>query len=143
MEINQGNFLYALNKIRQRLFAFLEAELAKKNVHDIPPSYGDVLFVLERKGALTVQEIARYAVKDKSTVSSVVKRLEESGYVIKEKGGDDGRFVRIKPTGKAKRLRPVFRVISGDMNARLFKGLSAGEKITLFRLMEKVYKNIY
>ena len=141
MKIHQGNFLYAVNKIRQRLFAFLEAELAGRNIRDISPSYGDVLLVLERKGPLTIQEIARHAVKDKSTVSSVVRRLEESGYVVREKVDEDGRSVRIKPTAKARKLRSVLWEISGDMNARLFNGLSDEEKSTLFMLMEKVYNN--
>lgn len=141
MDINQNNFLYILSKIRQRLFAFLEAELANNNINDISPSYGDVLFVLDRNGPLTIQEVARYAIKDKSTVSSVIKRLEESGYVVKEKNEDDGRFVKIRLTPKSKKIKARIWEISDRMNARLFAGLTEEEMSTLFALLGKIYRN--
>jgi MarR family transcriptional regulator, organic hydroperoxide resistance regulator len=142
MKVNQDNFLYTLTRIRQRLFAFLEAELAKNNIKDVPPSYGHILFVLDRKGPLTLLDLARYADKDKSTVSSAIKRLEESGYVIKVKGKDDGRSVKIKLTARAKKIRPLVREISGAMNEKLFTGLSVDEKDRLFELIGKVCDNV-
>ena len=69
MKIDESNFLYILTNIRQRLFKFLESELAKENIKEIAPSYGDILFVLDQKGTLTMQEVARHTIKDKSTVS--------------------------------------------------------------------------
>ncbi len=142
MEVNQDNFLYTLTKIRQRLFAFLEAELAKNNIKDISPSYGHILFVLDRKGPLTLLDLARYADKDKSTVSSVIKRLEGTGYVLKMKGKDDGRSVKIKLTARAKKIKPLVWEISGAMNEKLFNGLSAEEKNRLFDLIGKVCDNV-
>jgi MarR family transcriptional regulator, organic hydroperoxide resistance regulator len=134
--------LFSLTRIRQRLFAFLEAELAKNNIKDVPPSYGHILFVLDQKGPLTLLELARYAEKDKSTVSSVIKRLEESGYVIKVKGKDDGRSVKIKLTARAKKIKPLVWEISGAMNEKLFSGLSREEKKMLFELIGKVCNNV-
>lgn len=142
MDINQNNFLYALTKIRQGLFAFLESELLKNNIQDIAPSYGDILYIIDSHGPLTLQELARLALKDKSTVSSVVKKLEENGYVTKVKGGDDGRFVKIKLTPKAKKIKTVLWKISNDMNKRLFEGLSEEEKKSLFSILGKINNNI-
>jgi DNA-binding MarR family transcriptional regulator len=142
MEVNQKNFLYTLTKIRQRLFAFLEEEMAAKNIDDIPPSYGHILFILDAKGPLSLLELARLAEKDKSTVSSAITRLEEKGYVVKVKGAGDGRFVKIRLTARAKKIRPVVWGISTAMNERLFRGLSQGEKSKLFELVGKVLKNL-
>jgi DNA-binding MarR family transcriptional regulator len=142
MKIHEGNFLYALTAIRQRLFAFLEDEMAKGGIADIPPSFGDVLFVLDRRGPQMLQEIARHTMKDKSTVSSVVKRLEAAGYVTKEKVEGDARCVTIALTAKAKRVKASMRGISKKMNSRLFRGLSGGERNELFRLLERVSGNL-
>ena len=141
MDVNRDNFLYTLTKIRQRLFAFLEAGLAGNNIRDVPPSWGHILFVLDRKGPLTLQELADGAEKDKSTVSSVIKRLEEGGYVVKEKGKGDGRFVRIRLTARAKRIKPLIWKISDAMNEQLFSGLNAAEKNRLFELLGRVCDN--
>lgn len=142
MIVNQGNFLFVISKIRQRLFSFLETEMAADNITDISPSYGDILFVLDQKGSLTVQEIANYTLKDKSTVSSVITRLEERGYVSKVKVSGDGRYTRIRLTPRAKKLKKHLWKISSEMNARLFEGLNEEEKKQLFELISKIYRNI-
>lgn len=142
MEINQGNFLYALSKIRQNLFSFLEREMAAVNIRGISPSDGDILFLLDRRGELTIQEIAAFTVKDKSTVSSVIKRLEGRGYVTKKRGDGDGRTVRIALTQKAKKTGPLLWKISASMNEKMFSRLSEDEKNKLFELMGKIYRNI-
>lgn len=142
MEVNQSNFLFVLSKIRQKQFTWLEAEMSRSGISDISPSYGDVLFVLDVKGPLTLLEIAEGTKKDKSTVSSVVKRLEEAGYVTKEKGEGDGRFVKIKLTPKAKKVRAKLMNISQAMNEKLFDGFTEKEKKTLYSLMDKLYGNV-
>ncbi|HNW26937.1 MAG TPA: MarR family transcriptional regulator [Spirochaetota bacterium] len=141
MKVSQNNFLYTLTRIRMRLFAYLEAELAEHGITDISPSCGHIMFVLDQKGPLTLQELARHAEKDKSTVSSVIKRLEAGGYVAKVRGKDDGRFVRIKLTARAKKIKPAIWEISNTMNDRLFSGLSREEKNSLFELIGRVCDN--
>ncbi|MGD0211351.1 MAG: MarR family winged helix-turn-helix transcriptional regulator [Desulfomonilia bacterium] len=142
MEISDTNFLYIITNIRQRLFRFLGKELSKKNIDGIAPSYGDILFVLDRKGTVTLQEVAKHTIKDKSTISSVINKLESGGYIMKEKDVSDGRYTYLTLTAKAKKLRPVLFAISKKMNTKLFEGFSGEEKETLFRLMEKVCKNL-
>lgn len=142
MKINESNFLYALTSIRQRLFKFLERELSSRNIDGIAPSYGDVIFALDQKDTRTVLDVARYTNKDKSTISSVINRLEANGYVIKEKDPSDARFTNLKLTAKAKKFKPAMLEISESMNDKIFKGLSDDEKETLFRLMERISANI-
>ena len=142
MQISEANFLYTLTSIRQRLFAFLRRELSKKAIDGLAPSHGDILFVLDRKGPITMQDLARRPLKDKSTVSTVSNRLEALGYIVKEKDAADGRYANLTLTPKADRLRPVLYGISKKMNAKLFEGFTEDEKQTLFRLMEKMYRNL-
>lgn len=142
MEVKETNFLYVMSSIRQRLFKFLENELAKENIKGIAPSYGDILFVLDQKGTITLKEVAKHTIKDKSTISSVINRLEADGYVTKERDTGDARCTNLTLTPKAKKVRPVFFEISRRMNARLFEGLSEEEKTMLFKLMGKLYKNL-
>lgn len=142
MDINQKNFLYTITKIRQKLFAFLEGELLKNKIQDLAPSYGDILYIIDNHGPLTLQEIALHVSKDKSTVSSVIRKLEENGYVTKTKVKDDARFVKIALTAKAKRSKNVLLKISGNMNERIFKGLSDDEVNNLFSILNKIYNNL-
>jgi len=142
MELSDTTFLYVITNIRQRLFRFLSKELAKANIRDVAPSYGDILYVLDQKGTVTMQEVARHTIKDKSTISSVINRLEKGGYLVKEKDARDSRYTNLTLTAKARELRPVLFGISRKMNAKLFEGFSAEEKQALFRLLEKVCRNL-
>jgi DNA-binding MarR family transcriptional regulator len=142
MDITENNFLYTITAIRQRLFRFLKRELAKTHLEDIAPSYGDILFVLERKGPITIQELAKHTLKDKSTISSVINKLEASGYIEKKKDAGDARSINLILTPKAISLRPILTDISEKMNAKAFEGLTTAEKAMLFELMQKVYRNL-
>ncbi|MFA6010166.1 MAG: MarR family transcriptional regulator [Desulfobacteraceae bacterium] len=120
----------------------MEKELADRNISGVAPSYGDVLFALDQKETQTVQEVVKYTNKDKSTISSVINRLEANGYICKEKDVSDARITNLTLTPKAKKLKPVLFEISGKMNAKIFEGLSTTEKETLFELMGKILNNL-
>ena len=142
MKITEKNFLYTMTAIRQRLFKFLKHELAKTHIEGIAPSYGDILFVLDQEGPITMQELAKHTIKDKSTISSVINKLEAGGYIVKEKDAGDARFTNLTLTPKAVALRPVLFAISEKMNAKMFEGLTDAEKGMLFELLGKVYRNL-
>jgi DNA-binding MarR family transcriptional regulator len=142
MDVNETNFLYALTKIRQKLFKFLENELAKEGISDVAPSIGDILYALDMKGKITMQELARHTMKDKSTISTVINKLEAVGYIKKEKDAGDARFTHLTLTAKARKVRPVLFGISKKMNARLFEGMSEKDKAALFMLLGKVSRNL-
>lgn len=142
MKIDETNFLYTITSIRQRLFTYLKQELKGAGIEDLAPSWGDILFILDQKGVIKQREIARHTIKDKSTISSVIAKLEAGGYLTKTRAGNDARSASLELTDKARTLRPILMRISKDMNARLFGGFSAEEKRTLFALLSKVYNNV-
>ncbi|HPA71012.1 MAG TPA: MarR family transcriptional regulator [Spirochaetota bacterium] len=143
MEVNQTNYIYIVSRIRERLIALLEGGLAEKHITDFFTSDGYVLFILDRHGPLSLKELALHAVKDKSTVSSVVKRLEKNGYVVKERAGDDARTVTIRLTAKAKKIKPLIWEISSEVNSKMFRGLGEDDRKKLFQLTGKVFGNIH
>ena len=141
IRVHRGNFLYTLNSIRQSLFAYLESELARQDIRDISPSHGDILYILDRKGSLHLHDITELSLKDKSTITAVISRLEKNGYVTRTRDATDKRLVNIRVTGKAKKIKPALAKISEKMNSQLFEGLSSEEKATLFILMARVRHN--
>jgi len=141
IRVHRGNFLYTLNSIRQNLFAYLESELARQGIHDIAPSHGDILYILDKKGSLHLHDITELSLKDKSTITAVISRLEKNGYVTRILDSADKRLVNIQVTEKAKTIKPALARISEKMNSQLFEGLSAEEKTMLFNLMARVKHN--
>ncbi len=142
IRVHRGNFLYTLNSIRQSLFNYLESELSRLGISGIAPSHGDILHILDRKGILHLRDLTELSLKDKSTITAVISRLEKNGYVTRVRDGNDKRLVNIQVTEKAAGIKPALEKISEKMNARLFEGLSAEEKNTLFKLMTRISHNV-
>lgn len=61
-----------------------------------------VYSVLTSADSLTPSELARWMSAPATTVSSVVKRLERRGHVVREPNPDDGRssLIRLTPAGR-------------------------------------------
>lgn len=142
MGIDQGNFLHGLGAVRQRMFAFLEAELARRGVEGICPAHGELLRLLDRHGPLSPQRLAALCFKDKSTVSNLVKSLEKAGYVVRAPQPGDGRGVVLALSEKALALKPLLLEVAAAMNQRLFAGLGPAEKEALCGLMDKLWQGI-
>jgi DNA-binding MarR family transcriptional regulator len=141
MPAPKTHFLFLITRIKQRSLAFLEAELARAGLEEISPAHGDILYVLHRNGPVSLKEIARHTRKDKSTVTGVVQRLEERGYLARERDPEDARVTRVKLTEKAAALAPRLFAVSNRLKARLFRGFSANERETLLRLLAKMERN--
>ncbi|MCX6007959.1 MAG: MarR family transcriptional regulator, partial [Chloroflexi bacterium] len=71
-----------------------------------------------------------------------INHLEKSGYVTKARDYKDKRLVNIEVTEKARTIKPALAKISEKMNAKMFEGLSAEEKSTLFNLMARISHNV-
>jgi len=141
IRVHRGNFLYTLNSIRQSLFAYLESELSRQGIRGIAPSHGDILHILDKKGTLHLHDLTELSLKDKSTITAVISRLEKNGYVTRVRDSKDKRLVNIQVTDKAETVKPALQKISEKMNSQLFDGLSAEERATLFNLMTRVSHN--
>lgn len=59
------------------------------------------LKTLQRRGAVTVNELAAALAVHQSSASILVNRLEQRGLIRRSRGQQDRRFVRIEPTEKA------------------------------------------
>jgi DNA-binding MarR family transcriptional regulator len=64
------------------------------------PEQWQVMVKLWRGGALCQRDIADLIVKDKHSVSRIVRRLERNGWVEKIDSLENGRYTLIQPTEK-------------------------------------------
>lgn len=142
MNINQKNFLYKLSGIRKLAFSFLEDEMCKTGIKDVPPSFGDILYIIHSLGAGYVKDIVERSYKDKSTISNIINQLVNKGYVEKVQDENDARRVKVKLSKAAKTYVEEMSKISDNLQIRLFGNMSKEEMEILFLLLNKVEKNL-
>ena len=111
--------------------------LRQRGVEGIVPSHGDIVHVLLHTESCSMSELARRIGRTKSTVTVLVRKLEQAGYVQREPDAADARGVRISLTAHGKALEPAFREISDRLEALICERLSDDEAARLEELLAK------
>ena len=87
---------------------------------------------------VTQTEIVGLTLKDKYTVSRIVKKLESKGWVEKQTSEQDGRATIVSPTEKGLALKHEIPLRLGEEFRRIYSDFSTEEKKTLLALLKKL-----
>lgn len=136
--MKQGNALSLISRIREKATKFIVRELEVQGVKGIVPSHGDILIILFSSEKFTMKELAEKIHRTKPTVTVLVEKLIQYGFVEKEKSQTDNRITYIKLTKKGFELKPVFDDISRKLNGILYGDLTDEESVSLERLLNRV-----
>jgi DNA-binding MarR family transcriptional regulator len=130
-----------ISTVREKANRYISQQLRKMGVEDVATPYGGIFASLFRNDQLTMGEIARSIRRDKSTVTVLVRKLVDLGYVETSSSSSDARatFVRLSEKGRA--LEPVFSEISKNLRKTVYRGFTEEEKEMLATLLERVRDN--
>lgn len=135
------NTINLISRIREASNFFIVSQLEKLGMKGIVPSHGDIIVTLIKYGELTMTEIADKINKDRSTVTTLVKKLNKIGFTAtkKNKGDQRSNFVFLTPKGKE--LEEGFNHISEKIYEVQFKGITEEEKEIFRNVLIKIYDN--
>ena len=135
----KGDAVARMSRSLELANRFIIHELESRGIFGIVPSHGDILFLLFRSDRLPMQEIASRIHRTKPTVTILVKKLVELGYVDREKSQEDSRVTYISLTEKGEELRPIFDEISEKLQEKVYGGFTPGQAILLEEMLGTVY----
>jgi len=121
----EGGFL--ISRIHQLSGRILARKLKQYQVDEINPAQGRILFALWREDNISIQELAKSTSLGKSTLTSMLDRLEEAGHLCRVPSGDDRRKIMIRLTEKNRMLRSIYDQVSAEMTELFYDGFSAEE----------------
>ena len=109
---------------------------------DLTAAQGNVLFyVLEHAGAHSTQIHKQLGIS-RGTVSGLIKKLREKGYVCFSSCDTDDRQKPILVTEKAKALRDALSGWQQELDGMIFQDFSQEEQAALNLLLQKMLHNI-
>jgi DNA-binding MarR family transcriptional regulator len=124
------------------MIKFIENKLKENNLTELIPTHGNVLTSLyESDRKLTMKEIAKKIGKDKSTVTPLINKLIDLGYIQKEKSPIDKRITYISLSPKAREIESTFNNISDQVKETAYKDFTKEEKEEFLRLLKKLNSN--
>ena len=136
----EGGFLVAkIHQVSGRIFAEI---LKKSGIDEINPAQGRILFVLWKKDEIPISELARRTQLSKSTLTSMLDRLEEAGYIVRASSKEDRRIILIKRTAKDKSLENKYIRVSNEMTRLFYNGFTPKEIDTFENYLKRILANL-
>ena len=137
--VRKGGFLISkIHRLSGRVFARM---LGEYDI-DINPAQGRILFVLWREDGIPIRELAKRTSLGKSTLTSMLDRLEENGYVVRERSEIDRRIVLVKRTDKDRAAQAAYERVSAAMSDVFYRGLTSAEIEAFERTLERILENL-
>ena len=135
------NTINLISRIKELAGIIIVSELEKLGIKGIVPSHGDIIVTLMKYGELTMTEIAEKINRDRSTVTTLIKKLNKIGFTATRKNESDQRSNLVFLTTKGKELEEGFKEISEKLYSIQFEGVNEEEKEIFRSVLIKMYNN--
>jgi len=135
-----GGFL--ISKIKQIQGRVFEKLLAGYGIDQFNGAQGRILFVLWEKDNIPISELSSRTGLAKTTLTSMLDRMEASGVVTRVYDPSDRRTVKIKLTAPARSLKSQYDEVSKQMSEIFYKGFDDTEIIAFEQSLVKILDNL-
>jgi len=136
---NGGFLISKIKQIQGRIFGKL---LLEHGIDQFNGAQGRILFVLWDKDNIPIRELSEKTGLAKTTLTSMLDRLEKLGYVRRVFEPSDRRVAKIILTKTARDLKKKYDEVSAQMNMIFYKGFDNKEIIAFEKNLDRILKNL-
>lgn len=141
MRLRTNGIVFLVAQLRDSAYEHVSGELVRLGMKELAPSHGAILITLYREKALSLKELAVRINKKKSSTTELVDKLIRLGYVEKTVSPEDQRVKLVRLSDKSLKHKEDFKVLSANVNRRLYKGFTKDERHQLMVLLNKAQQN--
>ena len=118
----EGGFLIAkIHQITNRMFTQM---LKNYGIGELNSGQGRILFALWQKDDIPIRELSVKTQLTKSTLTTMLKRLETAGFLTRNSDEDDERITNVKLSEKSKKLQKKYVEVSKKMTEVFYRTLT-------------------
>ena len=139
-DLREGGFL--ITKIRQLMLRVFDKLLEDNQINEITVAQGRVMFPLWQKDNISFQTLKKKTMLSKATLSYMLDKLEDAGYIERIRSKKDKRTIFIKLTKKNEKLQGKFVKVSREMTDLYYEGFSDKEMDELENYLRRVLDNL-
>ena len=92
---------------------------------------------------ITQMQLCDHLKCEPPTVTNMVKSLEQNGFILRKRDGQDGRVMRIYLTDTGKELEGPVDFKWKQQQEKLLNGISSEERLVLRDLMKRMERNLF
>ena len=135
-----GGFLISqIHQLQGRIF---EKMLKESGVDAFNGPQGRILYVLWGHERLTITEIGRLTSLAKTTLTSMLDRMEAMGLIVRIPDKQNRRQIYVSITEKAKGYRVAYDCVSERMNRLFYRGFSNDDIISFEHQLREIIDNL-
>lgn len=140
IEKTNGGFL--IGKIKQIQARVFERLLSEHGIDQFNGAQGRILFVLWDSDNIPISELSKNTGLAKTTLTSMLDRLEQSGLVRRVFDPSDRRKVNITLTEETRKLKEHYHTVSLHMNEIFYKGFTHAEVLGFENALMRILTNL-
>ncbi len=134
-----GFYISQIKQIKGRIF---EKLLRANDIDDFNGAQGRILFVLWQEDHLPIHELSQRTSLAKTTLTSMLDRMEKKGYLKRVLDPTDRRQIRIDLTEKARSMSERYQSVSTQMGEIFYQGFSEEEIIRFENELARILENL-
>ena len=134
-----SRMIYKLNRLTNE---YTSRQMELEGLHDLQPSIAVVLLPLLEEEGQTLTTLARKLNMKAPTVTVIANRLEERGWIIRERGTDDRRQVRLYLTNSGRGAAEILSRIRKKALQQMGAGIDRDSFSSALTTLLKMYKNL-
>jgi DNA-binding MarR family transcriptional regulator len=138
--LREGGFL--ISKIKQISGRIFDKKLKTYGINDLNTHQGRIVFSLWQKDSIPIGDLARQTALSKTTLTSMLDRLEQSGHIIRKPGKKDKRKPIVSLTAKSKSLEDRYQAVSQEMTSLFYQGISEKQIDNFEDLLKHILSNL-
>lgn len=140
--VTQSNGGFLISKIKQIQGRIFERLLQEHGIDAFNGAQGRILFVLWERDGIAISELSVQTGLAKTTLTSMLDRLEASGHIMRLFDPKDRRKVVIRLTDEARALQERYEAVSAQMTAIFYEGFEEHEILVFEENLHRVLKNL-
>jgi DNA-binding MarR family transcriptional regulator len=133
----QDVILFILSKANQKVYATFKSRLQP---HNLTPVQALVLHALYDEEGVSAGELGKRLGLDSATLSGVLDRMEENGWLIRNVFKEDKRVVNIFLTEKSRQVRNRFLKETSELNQEVLSIFNTEERLLFIRMLKDLRK---
>jgi DNA-binding MarR family transcriptional regulator len=137
----RDNTAHLISSARRAINQFLVDAMHAHDMIAFAPSHGDIVAVLLYNGAMTMTTLARHINRDRSTVTTLVHKLADAGYVTFKDNPDDARSHLVYLTDAGLGLKACFETISHQLADTLWSGIDDEAQVVFRKTLKQIIHN--
>jgi DNA-binding MarR family transcriptional regulator len=100
------------------------------------------MFVLWQNDGISINELAEKTHLKKSTLTSMLDRLQKMGYIKRQRSKTDRRKILIKRTAKDRTMEKKYVEVSEHMTKLYYKGFSKSRIVSFENDLKQILNNL-